>query len=137
MGMLQLHAADAIAFGHRLGKVQDIQGSGRIRRSPCANFQNPVKVEAHDGDAIELGLEFPTLHVALPVVRTRAYFFAGSTNATMPCGSSGRRVRFGPTPGSDAVTSRYWRPLCSYIEGIPRLAAPSALSHNCFPVRAS
>src|SRR5207245_10472117 len=51
---------------------------------------------------------------------------AGSANATKPCGNSGRLIRFGPTPGSEAVTSRYCRPSCSYIAGIPRLAAPRA-----------
>src|SRR5436190_19428448 len=61
----------------------------------------------------------------------------GTAKATYPWGKSGRRFLFGPTPGSDAVISRYCRPLSSYIDGIPRLAAPRAADQISLPVAAS
>src|ERR687895_1776788 len=57
----------------------------------------------------------------------------------MPTGPAGEAlVSTAPRPAAaDAVTSRYCRPPCSYIEGAPLVAPPNWSSHTCLPVALS
>ena len=97
------------------------RSSRRARTSPSSRPPFLLLIAAHQ--TIQL-LEFH-------------YFFPGNAKATRPCGRSGRIALFGPTPGSDAVISRYCRPSSSYIEGMPRLAAPNAADQISLPLAAS
>ena len=131
-------------LGVRLG--DQLLTARRDADHPAAGIGRPERAVRFGEDALRTLQAFADIAERAPVDakiqnRIPAHFAAasGSANATYagtaPAPARGRRQ----SPGVEEVafTRKNWRPLASYIAGIPRDPAGSAVVHSTLPVSAS